>query len=385
MLLRKVFAIFSAVLVGFSCSCLPSVISPAFAATTVGSDYKMTAYVGWSGASNPTYDGNAFVIPCSGGISAKVFRSTSSQTSPIKFVSAPFQEHSTPFTLYITLGITSNKTISMSNSVRYSNLKWYQAGTAYTATDAVYSRYKVQEYSSYGQYDNLRVSVPANANQIEFMTPFSITLNSADSENIIGVEGAWIVETGNVDVADTVMDILEEVRGIHGDTTNALSVLNQILTTDTAIETDSRILINILQSIDVMALGILSKTDDIRITTTDIYNLLRDSLADESEELDNKSKATAESIMQEEDSESFWNDKNTDNFNALDLDNFTFGNGVVNALGTVGTLFTSLWDSLGDTVVIFTFPLMLGITLVAIGRVSRSGGKGSKGKGGDDD
>lgn len=123
--------------------------------------------------------------------------------------------------------------------------------------------------------------------------------------------------------------------------------------------------------------------DLINKQCNDIYTLLHDTLADESAQIDNKSKQVAESVMQQENSEQYWNDKNQENFDALDLNNFSFSSGVVSALGTVGNLFTSIWNSLGDTVVIFTFPLMLGITLVAIGRVSRHGGKGKSGKGGD--
>lgn len=87
--------------------------------------------------------------------------------------------------------------------------------------------------------------------------------------------------------------------------------------------------------------------------------------------------------MQRVDSEQYWSDKNTETFNALDLGNFTFGDGVVSALPVVGNLFKGLWDSFGDATLIITFPLMLGVALVIVGRISRSSGKGSK-KGGDD-
>ena len=88
--------------------------------------------------------------------------------------------------------------------------------------------------------------------------------------------------------------------------------------------------------------------------------------------------------MQRVDSEQYWNDKNTENFNALDMGNWTFGDGIVGALPTVGNLFKSLWDSIGDATLIFIFPLMLGIALVIVGRVSRTAGKGAKKGGGDD-
>lgn len=66
------------------------------------------------------------------------------------------------------------------------------------------------------------------------------------------------------------------------------------------------------------------------------------------------------------------------------MGNWTFGDGIVGALPTVGNLFKSLWDSIGDVTLIFVFPLMLGIALVIVGRVSRTAGKGQKKGGGDD-
>ena len=88
--------------------------------------------------------------------------------------------------------------------------------------------------------------------------------------------------------------------------------------------------------------------------------------------------------MQRVDSEQYWSDKNTENFTALDMGNWSFGDGVVGALPTVGNLFKSLWDSFGESTLIFVFPLMLGIALVIVGRLSRTAGKGSKKGGGDD-
>ena len=118
-----------------------------------------------------------------------------------------------------------------------------------------------------------------------------------------------------------------------------------------------------------------------------IYDLLSTALADETVVLDNKSQQVAETIMQQDNSEQYWNDKNQDNFNAIGLDTFQFDNGILSGLSTVGNIFSSVWTSLGDATIIFTFPLILGIALVAIGRVARSGGKGGKGnsdnKGGD--
>ena len=82
----------------------------------------------------------------------------------------------------------------------------------------------------------------------------------------------------------------------------------------------------ILRSID----GVLLRVND---NVQSIYDLLHTALANESAALDNKSQQVADQIMQQDNAEQYWNDKNQENFNALDLNNFSFSSGVVSALG----------------------------------------------------
>lgn len=112
--------------------------------------------------------------------------------------------------------------------------------------------------------------------------------------------------------------------------------------------------------------------------TGDIYSILKDALKDETEALDSESSKAAETIMQQDNSEQYWSDKNTDNFNAIGLSDFSFDGGIVNGIQNAGSLFTRIWDSLGDAVIMYTFPLMLGIALVVIGRIARTSGSGKR-------
>lgn len=120
----------------------------------------------------------------------------------------------------------------------------------------------------------------------------------------------------------------------------------------------------------------------INSTTSSIYDLLKNALADESAQLSSASAAAAESIMQQDDSQRYWSEKNTENFQAIGLGNFTFNASVISGFSAVGAVFQNLWNALGDVTLMYTFPLILGISLVVIGRVARSGGKG-KGSGKD--
>lgn len=77
------------------------------------------------------------------------------------------------------------------------------------------------------------------------------------------------------------------------------------------------------------------------------------------------------------------NDKNTDAFQKIDITKFSFSESVLSGLKLVGGIFSNIWNTLDDVSIIYIFPLTLGIALVVIGRIERSGGKGKKKKGGD--
>lgn len=195
---------------------------------------------------------------------------------------------------------------------------------------------------------------------------------------------AYIVDSADDAVVSAVNDILTQVKAIKANTdtissdlASCLSVLNSILAQCKALNADTDTIITILNAVKSELVTLNGKVDNI-------YTLLKDSLKAESAAVDKKAQETGEQIMQRVDSEQYWSDKNTETFNALDIGNFSFGDGVVGTLPTVSNLFKGLWDSFGDAVLMFTFPLMLGLALVIIGRISRHSGKGGKG-GGDSD
>jgi len=190
---------------------------------------------------------------------------------------------------------------------------------------------------------------------------------------LVGYVLAW-ADTGDEAIDSAITDILTHVAKIDGNVQSIYSALQSLLSIAKQIKIDTADIVKLLQSIN-------SSTTLLQSDVAGIYDLLKNALADESASLDNKSQSTAEKIMQQSNGEQYWIDKNTDNFNALDFDNFSFSNGVVGALSSVGSLFSSVWNALGDAVVLFTFPLMLGIALVLVGRISRHSQKnGDKGK-----
>lgn len=177
-------------------------------------------------------------------------------------------------------------------------------------------------------------------------------------------------------VDDAIASILEHVASIDGKMDTVHATLLQIVDQLTELNKDTDTIINLLTSIDTH----LTNVDK---TTTDIYDLLHETLTDESTELSNASQSAAETIMQQENSEQYWTDKNTDAFQKIDITNFSFSASVLSGLKLVGGIFSNIWNTLDDVSIIYIFPLILGIGLVVIGRIERSGGKGKKKKGGD--
>lgn len=239
--------------------------------------------------------------------------------------------------------------------------------------------------SLHGQSYCYRVTIPPNTTSFTTTTAddWRLTLGNNSLGFMLVSYGAFLVGSGDSSVVDTVESILAEVQQINATTGNmntklssCLTVLNSILKECKALNADTDTIITILNAVKSQLVTLNGKVDDI-------YTLLKDALKTESAVVDQKSQQLGDQIMQRVDSEQYWSDKNTETFNALDMGNFTFGDGVVGALPTVGNLFKSLWDSFGDVTLIFSFPLMLGVALVIVGRISRTAGKGSK-KGGDD-
>ena len=282
-------------------------------------------------------------------------------------------------TLVLNLGVSAigiSPTIDSSNGTE-SSVVWYQSsykenvlpGGCWLSFDDMVNRV--------GKFAFYKITIPANAT--------GLLCNSAVSFDFVGngktcgltSYGGYVVASSDRDVVDLIQSILAEVQEINGNLNSALTALNQILVHCQSIKADTSTIISVLGLCKDQLVSLNGKVDDI-------YKLLKDSLAAESDVVDKKSEALAGEIMQRVDSEQYWSDKNNETFEALDLGNFTFGDGVVGALPTVGNLFKSLWNSFGDFTLIFTFPLMLGVALVIVGRVSRTAGKGAKNGGGDD-
>lgn len=211
-----------------------------------------------------------------------------------------------------------------------------------------------------------RTTLPHNTTQFEFpVLADSPGFRLYQGTNSLGFAFAYVVNSDNADVLSYLDQIVQHLANMDVDIDTVIQLLHSC--------------VDYLNKISI-------NSDNIAKDVAGIYDLLKNALADESAAVSQESQHVADQVMMQTDGEKYWKDKNTENFNALDIGNFTFDNGLMSALGAVGKWFSNIWDSLGPTTIIFTFPLVLGISLVVVGRVSRAAGKGSKsGKGGGDD
>ena len=380
-------------LVVFCCSLLLACISPVWANTTgipvYDDSHGMTLYAGVY-PSDPLRQGRSFSLPIFDRQSIAAVPLRSSNPFGYAFQSLEFQPFE--YDVSLVLGFTVIPLVggSVSGSLNHSKYNNLIGTSCYfrnglSAADSLNyplswkwlnNGYLTSTVDSFAPYGVISYRVPASTNGIRFAEDVWSDLSVTGKEALLSCVTAYVVHSVDDTVVEQVNAILEEVKRVNGNLTSSLSVLNQILAECQKIHADSLNIISILGLCREQLVYLNGKVDSI-------YTLLKDSLASESAVVDTKSEQLAGQIMQRVDSEQYWADKNTETFNALDMDNFTFGDGVVGALPTVGNLFKSLWDSFGDVTLIFTFPLMLGIALVIVGRISRTSGKGSK-KGGDD-
>lgn len=373
------------VLVVFCCSLVAACISPAFAATTSGSPDSFGVYSSFSGGPVAPFGSSPCIVPSSGHHVFVSFTPNSGTSLGIRpeIVVPEIIPKDFKRTLLINIGFQgTGLTVTRENLYNYSNIYWYASSNdKQTYNNGCWAPYDSQVTPN-GLTTFFKCTIPANATS--FRTSVPIKFNMTANGNPIGLVsfGGYVVDSDDQSVVDVVHDILTQVISINSNTSDLVSLvsssvtaLNMIIDQCKALNADTDTIINILNSVKSQLVSLNGKVDNI-------YTLLKDSLKDESAAIDSKSQQVGEQIMQRIDSEQFWEDKNTENFNALDMGNWTFGDGVVGALPTVSNLFKGLWDSCGDVVLIFTFPLMLGLALVIIGRISRHSGKGGK-SGGD--
>lgn len=352
-------------------------ISPAWAVNTSADPDSFAVYAGYP-TLDPAYQASAAVVPFFGHHVFGSFSPSSTLSNTSVNISVPdLIPASYARTLVLDIGFSGTPDISIDDYLGAQAVTYFSSSVhSQVLSGGCSAMFENGVTDVHGYTATHYITIPAQCTALE--TKSAVTWRIRGDGSSVGLVsyGGYVVSSSDRNLVDLVSNILSRVKSIDGNVSSSLSALNQILVQCQSIKADTSSISSILQLVSDNIVALNGKVDDI-------YTLLKDSLANESAVVDQKSEKLGGEIMQRVDSEQYWSDKNTETFNALDLGNFTFGDGVVSALPVVGNLFKGLWDSFGDATLIITFPLMLGVALVIVGRISRSSGKGSK-KGGDD-
>lgn len=281
-----------------------------------------------------------------------------------------------------------------------------------------FSGQDIGEGGSYGQGITLSLSVPGIPESTPykyfgFSTPdvqWAFKDNNGSSNSAAGhiyVTSYRAISTvipGDIqkleDIANGIVETNEILRAMYGD---IMAILNQIYQATGSLLTAQNLTNNYLSQI-------LPLIQSIDTTTTNIYSLLStqfqlliSTIQLESDDiqgaidaavsrliayLDNVFSGAVGSlpgetdtmegvISQEHDFQATWETNASDRVKDVDFVGFAFPTAILSGLGFVGIVFGNLWRNLGEYQVIFTFPLFLGLALLIIGKISKSGGRDS--------
>lgn len=364
-------------LVVFCFSLVVVCISPVWAETTSGDPDSFAVYCGYPSI-DEVYQSSAAVVPFFGHHTFSSLSPSSTVSNiPINISVPDLIPVSYARTLVLDIGFAGLPDISIDGYLGSKPVSYFSSSVhPQVLSGGCSAMYENGTTDVHGYTATHHITIPANCTALE--TESAVTWCIRGDGTSVGLVsyGGYVVSSSDRNLVDLVSNILSRVKSIDGNVSSSLAALNQILIECQSISADTASIKSLLKRVSGTLVTLNGTVDNI-------YTLLKDSLANESAAVDQKSEKLGGEIMQRVDSEQYWSDKNTETFNALDLGNFSFGDGVVSALPVVGNLFKGLWDSFGEATLIITFPLMLGVALVIVGRISRSSGKGSK-KGGDD-
>lgn len=106
-----------------------------------------------------------------------------------------------------------------------------------------------------------------------------------------------------------------------------------------------------------------------------VVNGLTISFLDDQDVINAQNDKVKSDINKHEEYESQWTGSMIENFNKLDVGNFTFHSGLIAGFAMVSGIFMDIWNAMGNAAVVYVFPLTLGVVLMLLGRIGRTGGK----------
>lgn len=229
--------------------------------------------------------------------------------------------------------------------------------------------------STHGELFNFVITIPAYSNAIRFDTSQLVTF-SADPTWTISSYGGYILDTNDAGLLEVIRQILARTESIDANISTMVTAINGILEQMRELNADTDTIIEMLQSISDLNSSQLTQLENISSSVDAIYYFLTQAMKTESDNLSQGAAEVAGGIKNNDKAEAYYQTSMQGSYDSLNLDNFTFG-GVAGGMELVGALFSDMFAAFGSYNILFTYPLILGIALLAIGRLPKSGGRKS--------
>lgn len=381
-MLRKVFASFSIACLIFSASVLPCL------AEEFSNEIAVTAGIGDRDTSAIAY--YHVSLPFTGRTALYSQSFTTFTKQPMTVHSAYYAPKPYDRTLYVAIGIENDtagydswfngqNNYTVKPTVYYADsrdpaanspgLRSYPNGV--TAANAVYTA-----YGEAGEIFNYKVTVPAYSNSFEFDSTGLVLFTTQATPWHIVSYGGYVVDTADDSVLGIVEQILADTSSIDVNIGNLVSAINDILAQLRSIGADTSTMVEVLGTLEDLSVRQLDQLELIANNTEAIYYFLTEALKTESDAMQEAAFDATNKIENNSSAEAYYQASMQGSYDRVDLENFnlTF---MDSSLELIATIFGDMWLSFGQWKIIFTFPLFLGVALLVIGRISRTGGGNS--------
>lgn len=384
-MLRKVFASFFIACLIFSASVLPCLAN-----TTAYPDYIMEVTAGFA-ANDLSKDGYFYAgIPSSGRWRLYSNSSVTYSAQPMRVASGLYAPADHDRTLFISLGFQTDTASEdswfngVNDYVNKPDLVWADSrddgetdsGT-YTLVDGVEAANDIYGITgAAGEIFNFQVTIPAYSNMFTFHTNGFVNFTVADVPWHCVTYGGYIIDTADSSLLGVVEQILDNTASIDANVANMVTAINDILAQLRTIGADTATMVEILTNLEDLNDRQLSQLELIANNTEAIYFFLTEALKTESDEMKQAASDATSKIENNSSAEAYYQASMQGSYDKLDLENFdlTF---MDSSLELIATIFGDMWLAFGQWKIVFTFPLFLGVALLVIGRISRTGGGNS--------
>lgn len=223
---------------------------------------------------------------------------------------------------------------------------------------------------------NFRMQYPGHSQDTVDNAMWEVGPSGDDMKLQFVVECFRLVDTTDAGILNALDQILLEAREANVNLSNILEACNGILNELKALNADTDTIITLLNTLTGLSQSQLTQLENISSSVDAIYYFLTQELKTESDKLTGEAATIGGNIQNNAQAEDYYQTSMQGSYDSLDLDNFTFG-GIAGAMEFVGTVFSDMWSAFGEYTILFTYPMILGIALLVIGRISKHGGGNS--------